>query len=1010
MSCKNHIPYTIGNWKNEEYGSHRVLLMVPEMADAVRIRIPWNRRDLHPRSKAVVLLETRSQQRINNLVTVEISRESGEFIFQPQKANPGFHELYYLPYRLPGNPWAPETEYFAPEETADPEWIKRNHLTPEELSNGKWKNLPQADIVEFQARKPYDNFYPMEIPAPKKDVNKLCEQYPQNSFLVFHESCNFPIKMRNEIPLHWLESSPAKQISLTASKNEYLAFQLGILAVNDCRNLQVELSSFQDDKGNTIPRNAFTCYNLEGRDWQGADFTKIVDLKSGRVAAFWIGLDIPELTSSGIYHGNIKFHDSSDNCVNIKINITIFDTLSVDREDGNLEKYSRLRWINSDLGRDDETVEPFTPFEVSGSIIKCLGREITIGSSGLLKSVVSKFDDTVTSIDAAPTELLAAPIRMLVNDQKIISEKYEFKDKSPGCVSWESQAGPENLRYKCYAAFESDGYLNYKITLVPETNMEISGVKLEIPLRKSVAVYMMGMGCKGGYRPESWDWQWNQKLSNNQIWIGDVNAGIAVKLKHIEEDCAPLNLLRTGSYRDWSIGEGSGCRIYEPDNNTVTISATSGKFHAEKDRKYYFNFGLMITPFKPLLPERWDQRYYQRQAKPPFSPFSPEPETVKKYGANVVIMHHALLNVTKHINCPVSQWPEIRKCVERYHKSGLKVLIYYTIRELSVFARDFWIFRALGNEIIGDISGHRLADLFAETPEESNSKLHKGHAWLHEHLRGDYTPAWHCQLTDNTWDIAVAIRQNSRMLNYFVASLDWLFRCTGIDGLYIDGIDCDRHTMRRMRKVINKIKPDAIIDFHSGNSFHPDYGLASPANKYMELLPYIDSTWFGEGYDYNESPDYWMTEICTIPFGVPGQMLKNGGNPWRGMLYGMTGRLGWIECFWTPYLWKLWDEFGIRDARMLGYWTKECPVKTDSDDVLVTVYHKPEKSLIAIASWSPGPVEIKLIIDWEKLGIDPANAKIHAPKVGGELQIENNFTPNDSIPVAPGKGWWLFIE
>ena len=93
----------------------------------------------------------------------------------------------------------------------------------------------------------------------------------------------------------------------------------------------------------------------------------------------------------------------------------------------------------------------------------------------------------------------------------------------------------------------------------------------------------------------------------------------------------------------------------------------------------------------------------------------------------------------------------------------------------------------------------------------------------------------------------------------------------------------------------------------------------SPANKYMEHFPYINSLWFGEGYDYNESPDYWLVEISGIPFGLYGEMLEGGGNPWRGMVYGMTNRLGWGGD--PRPIWKFWDDFGIQQRphdRLLG--------------------------------------------------------------------------------------------
>ena len=70
-------------------------------------------------------------------------------------------------------------------------------------------------------------------------------------------------------------------------------------------------------------------------------------------------------------------------------------------------------------------------------------------------------------------------------------------------------------------------------------------------------------------------------------------------------------------------------------------------------------------------------------------------------------------------------------------------------------------------------------------------------------------------------------------------------------------------------------------------------GFASSANLYLEHFPYLNRLWFGEYFDYNSAPDYWLTEISGIPFGLMGEMLQDGGNPWRGMVFGMTGRLPW---------------------------------------------------------------------------------------------------------------------
>lgn len=53
---------------------------------------------------------------------------------------------------------------------------------------------------------------------------------------------------------------------------------------------------------------------------------------------------------------------------------------------------------------------------------------------------------------------------------------------------------------------------------------------------------------------------------------------------------------------------------------------------------------------------------------------------------------------------------------------------------------------------------------------------------------------------------------------------------------------------------------------------------------------------FGEYFDKDSPPDFWLVEMSGIPYGLMGEMLQDGGNQYRGMLYGMTARLPWLRC------------------------------------------------------------------------------------------------------------------
>ncbi|MDB5157188.1 MAG: hypothetical protein JWR50_1895, partial [Mucilaginibacter sp.] len=175
-------------------------------------------------------------------------------------------------------------------------------------------------------------------------------------------------------------------------------------------------------------------------------------------------------------------------------------------------------------------------------------------------------------------------------------------------------------------------------------------------------------------------------------------------------------------------------------------------------------------------------------------------------------------------------------------------------------------------------------------------------------------------------------------------------------------------------------------------------------------FPYLNRLWFGEYFDYeHNTPDFFLTEVSGIPFGLMGEMLQGGGNAWRGMIYGMTNRLPWSDGADPRPIWKVWDSFGMKGTKMIGYWVDTNPVKTDNDKVLATVYKKNGTVLVAIASWADATTDIQLKIDWKQLGINPATATIVAPDIKN-FQAGKTFGINEKIPVEKAKGWLLIIK
>ena len=139
-----------------------------------------------------------------------------------------------------------------------------------------------------------------------------------------------------------------------------------------------------------------------------------------------------------------------------------------------------------------------------------------------------------------------------------------------------------------------------------------------------------------------------------------------------------------------------------------------------------------------------------------------------------------------------------------------------------------------------------------------------------------------------------------------------------------------------------------------------------------------------------------------------GEMLRGGGNPWRGMVYGMTNRI-YIHKMNPVSIWKFMDRYDMGNMEMIGYWDPDCPVKTNNDKLRATVYRKKGSAVVSIGNWSEEEQVCSLEINWASLQIDRDKAKIIAPFVQ-DFQEEREFEPGMPLLVKGAKGWLLLIQ
>jgi len=980
------VPYGVGSWDADALGNHRVVLKVDAAAAAVFAHMPWRRRDLQPERRNLVVVSAATGGRVTNVSRIDITREYGDIVFEAPSA--GDYYVYYLPNVGAGRSNYPKVTYPEPEATADDRWLVKQGLTSGARAQQSWKALPAASLVEIQAIDQLNSFFPMEVIATKSEMTALEAANATSPYLVFAEDRTNPIKMPEDLPLRWIRRGPAAPFAGDAMRGEFYAFQVGVYAargaVEDVR-VQCDGLSRKTGGGSVAAAN-FTCINTGGVDSAGKAFTRTVNVDKGKVQAIWCGVQVPDAAVAGDYAGMLRVSARGAAPTSVPLTLRVSNTLIAAHGDDEPWRLSRLRWLDSTLAFDDELVKPYTPVKVVGKTIEVLGRRVTLNPLGFPDQIDSRFDIEMTRLVAGNgRHVLSGPVALVVKSGDAAVTPWTgsgptFTKQAPGAAAWRARGTAGPLSMDTDAQMDFDGNIEFTVRLRASRSTPIDDVRLEIPIASDVARHVMGLGFKGGKRPATFDWKWDVRNNHDSAWIGDVNAGLQFTLKD-DKYVRPLN---TNFYTlkplvmpvSWYNGGKGGCRLAEKDAATYLVSCFSGARTVAKDETLYFNFRLLLTPFKTIDPKaQFATRF--------FHAFKPVDDVVAT-GANVVNVHHAN-SINPYINYPFLRPGEMKAYIDQAHANAMRVKIYYTVRELTNRAPEVFALRSLGEEVFAPGAGG-------------------GFSWLQEHLGANYIAAW---FVPELKDAAIVNSGVSRWHNFYVEGLDWLARNIGIDGLYIDDVAFDRLTMKRVRKVLDRHRPDAMIDLHSANQYNVRDGFASSANLYLEHFPYLNRLWFGEYFDYNSAPDYWLTEISGIPFGLMGEMLEGGGNPWRGMVYGMTGRLPWSGD--PRSMWKAWDEFGITESRMIGYWVPGNPIRTGRDDVLATAYVREGKTMIAVATWAKEKVDVRLGIDWKALGLDPARVRITAPAISG-FQDGRAFDVGGPIPLEPGKGWILVIQ
>ncbi len=851
--------------------------------------------------------------------------------------------------------------------------------------------------------------------AVKPEVLEAFKKANPAPFWLFGEDRQLAVR-NNILPAHWFADG-AKQhghFSGVVRPGEFYVFQLCVVG-GEKRLYSASIDSKISLAGATFTRVSHAPIWHE-------DFP----FEPGTVKPIWIGLQIPKNAKPGTYAGTVEISAAEDpvhapssrfrfkedfikaaRALSIKVEGAPLP------EDGTQDAWrlARLKWLDSTIGESDAVVTaPFTPIKVDkkARTLDILGRRITLGGNGIPAQFTSYFSGSNTRILKTGRDAFAVPPALeAVVDGKAVAFKpagFKFTKMTPVGVEWQAESTAGELGLTVTGRLEFDGNLQLRMYLHGDRQeIKLDDVRFSVPWKKDAVKYAMGLGMQGGPCPAKRDWKWDVSKNQDSVWLGDANIGAMLRFKGDNYRRPLINAYYAFAPLALPESWGGGGISIETRADAVALTAFSGaktvRARTKGEDGLHFNLDWYFTPFKPLdVKQHFTDRYYHAGQGAKVE----DTAALRKEGATILEVHHNRL-CNPYINYPYNDDSigNLTGFIKQAHADGMRVAVYYTTRELTQNLPEFFALKSMDGEVILKR---------AEGVKWPCTNANGPHPWLQQHVGLDIVPAWRENLKfpdyKSKLDLAVITTPDSRWNNFYLEGLDYLVKKAKIDGLYIDDTALDRNSMQRARRILDADGDTGRrVNMHSWNHFNGLAAWNNSAIAFMELYPYYNGLWHGEGFNANAAPEFMLVEMSGIPYGLMSEMLDHP-NPWHGMVFGMRTRWPWSGD--PRRQWAFEAAFGIADSEFIGWFDPACPVKTGNAKVKASVFRKPGKTLIAVGNWDKDAT-VKLEADWKALGLNPAKARLKAPAIEG-FQPAAEFAPGAEITVPAGKGWMLIAE
>jgi hypothetical protein len=252
-----------------------------------------------------------------------------------------------------------------------------------------------------------------------------------------------------------------------------------------------------------------------------------------------------------MYSGDVTVSTANHGSKIVRLNLDVQPERVANSGFDSPELMARLAWLNSTVGSNpDHIIEPYQPVRIDGRSLSILGRTVELGASGLPHSLLSYFSPEMTHLLEEPQPVLVHPIDLEIvvdgQPERLGPAEYAVQQTALGRAEWSTENRSERFAVRVEGALEYDGMLDYRITVRALRDVGIDDIVLPVSLYSDAAQYMLGLGFRGGKRPQHVDWKWRVENHQEGVWLGGVHKG----LQYVLRDDGYVRPLNTNFYQN----------------------------------------------------------------------------------------------------------------------------------------------------------------------------------------------------------------------------------------------------------------------------------------------------------------------------------------------------------------------------------------------------------------------------------------------------------------------------